>query len=64
MRMLKLQWTLQQNTPVWSWVPGLTQPQLFIYRLPLPSPGCRADQKVCSGSAFDIPAVTRTRATL
>lgn len=61
MIMLKSQQTLWQSTAVWSWVPGLTRPLLFTCTLPLPSPGSRADRKVCS--AFDLPAVCISHAT-
>ena len=61
MIMLKSHQTLRQNTAVWNWVPGLTQPQLFICTLPPQSPGSRADQKVCG--ALDIPAVSTSQAT-
>lgn len=59
--LLKSQQTLRPNTLVWSWVPGLAQPQLFTCTLPPPSPGSQADRKVCS--AFDLPAVCTSQAT-
>lgn len=58
--MVKSQQTLQQNPAVWKWVPGLTQPQLFMCTLPPPSLGSRAGQKVCG--AFDTPAGTARQA--
>lgn len=61
MIVLKSQQTLRQNTAVRNWVPGLTQPQLFICTLPPPSPGSRADQKVCS--EVDRPALSTNQAT-
>lgn len=48
MIMLTFQETWRQNKAAWNWVTGLARPQLFIYTLPPPSPGSRADQKVCS----------------
>lgn len=61
MIMLKSQQTLQQNTAVWSWVPGLAPAQLFTCTLPPPSPGSRADRKV--RGAFEMPAVSMSQAT-